>query len=77
MVEARSDWAKLLLTRPAVPVSEETLSAARIGIPPRVRAHGLSLCGQKAEGRMDKASRYQTHRLCLAASCSQPNLPVM
>ena len=30
----------------AVPVSEESLSAARIGIPPRVRTHGQSLCGK-------------------------------
>src|SRR4029453_4096121 len=34
----------------AVPVPEETLATARIGIPPRVRAHGPSLCGQEGEG---------------------------
>ena len=30
----------------AVPVPEETLAAARIGIPPRVRTHGQSLCAE-------------------------------
>jgi hypothetical protein len=45
----------------AVPVPKETLSATRIGIPPRVRTHEGESMWRRAQGQMNKASRYPAH----------------
>ena len=53
----------------AVPVPEETLSAARIGIPPRARTHGQSLCceGWTARWKKRVVTRHTEYdRACLS-----------